>query len=178
MLLIRLTILTIAMFACLPGLTMAGPTPIVATAPAQQMQRNPDLEQAVATRAQSLQSALQPEVKTELDRLSHALQQRIASGTGQGDFYPLVRQDVRRTFPRLTEAQSNLLSFYVLAEITGRLALALEKKRDPDGKNELSEMTSLRLQMVMDRESQLMATLSNILKKISSTQDDLVRNIK
>ncbi len=47
-----------------------------------------------------------------------------------------------------------------------------------DGMNEMSEMTSLRLQMTMDRRSKFISTLSNILKKISSTQDLLVQNLK
>jgi hypothetical protein len=47
-----------------------------------------------------------------------------------------------------------------------------------DGMNEMSEMTSLRLQMTMDRRSKFISTLSNIMKKISSTQDTLVQNIK
>jgi hypothetical protein len=47
-----------------------------------------------------------------------------------------------------------------------------------DGMNEMSEMTSLRLQMTMDRRSKFIATLSNIMKKTSSTQDTLVQNLK
>jgi Arc/MetJ-type ribon-helix-helix transcriptional regulator len=51
-------------------------------------------------------------------------------------------------------------------------------QEDLDGMNELSEMTSLRLQMLMDRRSKLIETLSNILKKIATTQDSLVQNLK
>ena len=47
-----------------------------------------------------------------------------------------------------------------------------------DGMNEMSEMTSLRLQMTMDRRSKFISTLSNMMKKISTTQDTLVQNIK
>ena len=47
-----------------------------------------------------------------------------------------------------------------------------------DGLNELSEMTSLRLQMTMDRRSKFISTLSQMMKKISTTQDTLVQNIK
>lgn len=43
---------------------------------------------------------------------------------------------------------------------------------------ELSELTTLRLQMMMDRRSKFISTLSNILKKLSSTQDTLVQNLK
>ncbi len=44
--------------------------------------------------------------------------------------------------------------------------------------SEISEELSLRLQMVMDRRSKFISTLSQIMKKISTTQDILVQNIK
>jgi hypothetical protein len=47
-----------------------------------------------------------------------------------------------------------------------------------DSMNEMSEMTSMRLQMAMDRRSKLIETLSNIMKKISVTADTLVQNLK
>ncbi|MFN8290482.1 MAG: hypothetical protein U0U70_09505 [Chitinophagaceae bacterium] len=51
-------------------------------------------------------------------------------------------------------------------------------KRDLDSLNEMGEMESLRLQMAMDRLSKLMSTLSNIMKKISKTQDTIIQNLK
>jgi len=62
-------------------------------------------------------------------------------------------------------------------------ASALELLRDDlesslDGMNEMSEMTSLRLQIAMERRSKFIQTLSNIMKKISTTQETLVQNIK
>jgi hypothetical protein len=47
-----------------------------------------------------------------------------------------------------------------------------------DGLNELSEMTSLRLQTTMDRRSKFISTLSQMMKKTSTAQDILVQNIK
>jgi hypothetical protein len=47
-----------------------------------------------------------------------------------------------------------------------------------DSMSEMSEMTSLRLQMAMDRRSKFISTLSNIMKKISETQDTVVQNLK
>jgi oligoendopeptidase F len=47
-----------------------------------------------------------------------------------------------------------------------------------DAMNEMSEMTSLRLQMMMDRRSRFISTLSNIMKKISTTQETIVQNLK
>ena len=50
--------------------------------------------------------------------------------------------------------------------------------RNLDSMNEMSEMTSMRLQMAMDRRSKFISTLSNIMKKISDTQGALVQNLK
>ena len=47
-----------------------------------------------------------------------------------------------------------------------------------DGMNEMSEMTSMRLQMMMDRRRKFIETLSNVMKKISTTQETLVQNLK
>ena len=47
-----------------------------------------------------------------------------------------------------------------------------------DSMNEMSEMTSLRLQMMMDRRSKFISTLSNIMKKISDTQNTIIQNMK
>jgi hypothetical protein len=57
-------------------------------------------------------------------------------------------------------------------------SLENQLKQQLDSMNELSEMTSLRLQMMMDRRSKFISTLSNIMKKISTTQDTLVQNLK
>ena len=47
-----------------------------------------------------------------------------------------------------------------------------------DSMSEMSEMTSLRLQMAMDRRSKFMETLSNIMKKINTTQETITQNLK
>ena len=53
-----------------------------------------------------------------------------------------------------------------------------QMKTDLDSMSEMGEMESLRLQMAMDRMSKMMATLSNLLKKISDTQNAIVQNMK
>ena len=62
--------------------------------------------------------------------------------------------------------------------VQGLKSLLDEMKGKLDGMNEMSEMTSLRLQMTMDRRSKFISTLSQIMKKISTTQDTLTQNIK
>lgn len=57
-------------------------------------------------------------------------------------------------------------------------SLAEKVSRDLDSMNEMSEMNSLRLQIAMDRLSKMQSSLSNILKKIDSTQNQIVQNLK
>lgn len=57
-------------------------------------------------------------------------------------------------------------------------AMTDKMKNDLDSMSEMGEMESLRLQSAMDRKSKMMSTLSNILKKISQTADQIVQNLK
>lgn len=65
-----------------------------------------------------------------------------------------------------------------ILEVEDLKTIQEELKGKLDSMSEMSEMTSLRLQMIMDRRSKFISTLSNIMKKISSTQDILVQNLK
>jgi hypothetical protein len=51
-------------------------------------------------------------------------------------------------------------------------------KGDLDSMYEMSEMTSMRLQMAMDRRSAFVQTLSNMLKKIDKSQEAIIQNMK
>ena len=62
--------------------------------------------------------------------------------------------------------------------VSGLESLLDDIKGKLDGLNEMSEMTSLRLQITMERRSKIIQTLSNIMKKIGTTQETLVQNIK
>lgn len=57
-------------------------------------------------------------------------------------------------------------------------SLVADLEQRLDGMNELTEMTSLRLQMTMDRRSKFIETLSNIMKKLGTTMETLVQNLK
>ena len=57
-------------------------------------------------------------------------------------------------------------------------AEAEELINDIDSMSEMGEMESLRLQMAMDRMSKMMSTLSNLLKKMSDTNSQIVQNMK
>ncbi|MEO7045460.1 MAG: hypothetical protein ABI091_09170 [Ferruginibacter sp.] len=55
---------------------------------------------------------------------------------------------------------------------------AAEIKAKQDSLSEMGETESLRLQMAMDRRSKMMENLSNMLKKMSDTQDQIIQNLK
>jgi len=57
-------------------------------------------------------------------------------------------------------------------------AMVVKLKGDLDSMSEMGEMESLRLQMLMDRKSKMMSTLSNLLKKIHDTQQSIIQNLK
>ncbi len=67
------------------------------------------------------------------------------------------------------------------ALVFSRKAVTGVSKVKPDSTNDMSEMgemTSLRLQMMMDRRSKFITELSNIMKKVSDTQNTIVQNLK
>jgi len=67
-----------------------------------------------------------------------------------------------------------LLAVYAIdVDRQGKMALD-----DLDSMSELGETESLRLQMAMDRMSKMMSTLSNLLKKISDTANQITQNLK
>ena len=47
-----------------------------------------------------------------------------------------------------------------------------------DSLSEMGEEQQLKLQMLLDRRSKLLSTLSNLMKKISQTQDSIIANLK
>jgi hypothetical protein len=140
--------------------------------------RNIALERSAFARKQSIGSFLQPATKARLDPVLRTLLFCLASGSENVDLYAFVQTELYSSFPRLSIEQSNLFTFYVLAETARLLTVPDELKGKLDGMNEMSEMTSLRLQMTMDRRSKFISTLSNIMKKIATTQDSLAQNIK
>lgn len=57
-------------------------------------------------------------------------------------------------------------------------AMVDQIKKDLDSMNEMSELDQIRLQMLMDRRSKMMETLSNLMKKFSDTKEDIIKNMK
>jgi len=85
----------------------------------------------------------------------------------------VVRKDVVKLKAQLVQ-----LSDSITVTKTEVNRLVDNMKNDLDSMSEMGEMESLRLQMAMDRLSKMMSTLSNLLKKISDTQQSITQNIK
>lgn len=173
-----LLLLAIVLLTGLPVLAQRNSATISSPHAVRDVRRDFALEQAAMARNHRLAALLQPEAKAKLDLATRALIAHLASGPEDADPYAFAQQEVRSKFPQLSGEQSNLLSFYVLAEVARILSDPDELKGKLDGMNEMSEMTSLRLQMTMDRRAKFIETLSNIMKKSSTTQETLVQNIK
>lgn len=101
------------------------------------------------------------------------------NGLGGEDAY----QTVRIAIPD-PEAPGGV-QFAAVSLVDGKVTsrYELEAARDAvrnrlDSLSELGEMESLRLQMAMDRMSKMMSTLSNLLKKISETAQEITQNLK
>jgi len=91
-------------------------------------------------------------------------------------FVQLIVTSVARQSDREAEA---LAAEDVSLRERYRIAKAADDDRGQlDAMSEMSEMTSMRLQMQMDRRSKFIEALSNILKKMRETQDAVIQNLK
>ncbi len=125
----------------------------------------------VKTLGEKLRITSSPAVK------SWATQNAAAIAKGPGDSETLARASAQARWPNLRVAAAyDALTFLLLYEAAGDLESAA--KKDLDSMSELGETESLRLQMAMDRLSKMMTALSNILKKIDSTSESIVQNLK
>jgi len=84
-------------------------------------------------------------------------------------------QTARLQSPAVTKVNTPVTTKASAAEIT---KVQDDMKAKLDSLNELSEQRNLKMQMYMDRRSKAMETLSNIMKKISETQDSIIQNMK
>ena len=64
------------------------------------------------------------------------------------------------------------------SKVAKRKPMSDDLKGKLDGMNEISEMTSLHLQMTMDRRSKFVETLSNIMKKVGTTMEAITQKLK
>ena len=80
-----------------------------------------------------------------------------------------------QTTPNVTKVNTTVTA---KASVTDIKKVQDDMQAKQESLNELSEQRSLKMQMYMDRRSKTMETLSNIMKKISETQDSIIQNMK
>ena len=110
--------------------------------------------------------------KTETTTQSQPLNYTLPDKISRIENLPEVTAAVRTEKEQLISFGNELKQFQLETNELDSILVQL------DSMNEMSEEMSLRLQMAMDKRSKFISTLSQIMKKISTTQDILVQNIK
>jgi hypothetical protein len=125
------------------------------------------------------------DAKQKLRDLMNQLNKGVATGTGKPDapcLTPLCRSlaSELRELATATAGLGHPVRLQAPANPTYANLRTLQGplQQNLDSMNEMSEMTSLRLQMAMDRRSKFVETLSNIMKKLSDTSESIVQNMK
>jgi hypothetical protein len=119
-------------------------------------------------RLKRIEAALSPSALAKLLGAAQSLSSQAApvpDANAPGGYATVIM----KSFPDATPAQAVLLTYAVIAVVQQQLKDQLDS---------MSEMTSIRLQMAMDRRAKFVEALSNILKKIDSTSDTIVQNLK
>jgi hypothetical protein len=108
------------------------------------------------------------ELHTEVVSLSNPLTHEI----------PQDELELLGDIQAIMAANVNAYGIFLSDEPWSERKLLDDMKGRLDGMGAMTEEMSLRLQMTMDRRSKVYQSLSNIMKKISTTQETLVQNIK
>jgi hypothetical protein len=114
-------------------------------------------------------------VKLRVRSLAPLFFARASSRPEPAVLHRLAVEVLRCQFLGLSPEELDALAFYLL----GVVASAEEDgKMNQYSLNDLREDFSLKLQIVMDRRSRFISTLSIILERVSSSADTVVANIK
>ena len=144
----------------------------------RELQRDLVLEQQAALRHANLVAVLQPEAREKLSVAVQSTLRWMVARPGDSDVLSAALREINGRFPRLSKQQADLLTLYVMAELTRVLAVRTDLDSKLDSMNELSSETSVRLQMMMDKRSQFMSMLSNIMKASADTRASVIGTLK
>ena len=139
--------------------------------------RDADFEKTVLDRATKLAAVLTAAAKQKLDAPIKLLSDQVGLNPVLGDPGRIARLEVARRFSGTTAEQTDLLNFYVLAEVLRRVSPQTPTTDEGAGQNELAEAIAERQQMALDRRSKLMAALAASMKKIAATPDTAVKDL-
>jgi len=160
------------------------PTLLLSVSDAQQDLADARDEMRALLRAKAhlrqIQSHVTKDIAVNLGRL-HSTQRKISNRLDiDPEFYTRPRKLPDVSTGRYVEVEGRLFAGKPedLVDVDQLSSIIDDLESRLDGMNEMSEMTSLRLQMTMDRRSKFIEALSNIMKKVGATQDAMVQNLK
>jgi hypothetical protein len=117
----------------------------------------------------SILSKVAPRITAIVAQLAAGMGGSLPLPSSSSDLETATIAKLQLQIPGITPSQAELLGLAAIQE-------ALQSQLD--GMNETSEMTSMNLQMAMDRRSLFVEALSNLMKKVDSTQETIVQNLK
>lgn len=159
----------------------------------------PELAPASVTQHERIQRLIGPKTKQRISQIAPAFSARVRQLPPTADFHGLAVAEVRGSVQglgNLSNEDIEALAFLVMMQAAKDAQSDLKNIMDgvkktnqqkqsqraaqnqKDALSEMGEEDSLRLQMAMDRLSKMMATLSNIMKKLAQTQDSIIQNMK
>jgi len=118
---------------------------------------------------------LNPGTKSRLDEMARSLYED-AKSMNFSQFNQLVASRIRKDFPNVSQRESEVILFYALNEIDTKLRSEIEQSQSTVAG--MPEMDMMDLQNAMQRETQLMQMLSNMLKMMHETSMSIIRKIK
>lgn len=141
---------------------------------------------AIGKQMNRISKLLPPDTRRRADQAARTFGDLVLSSQGEVDYHRTASRALAPHFRKLTPQENDVLIAYVMFKNIKPLTATIREmksiesglKGELDDMKKQAEITSLRLQMAMDRRSKFISILSNMSKKISTTQDILVQNIK
>lgn len=143
--------------------------------------RDLELERRVADRLSRLLTLVQRSAEKKLSAAAKEVIKALDRQPPPDDLAAEARREVEKAFPGLSEEQSAVGTFFVLALLAeaGAASLAREDlEGQRDSLTSQSSVAQLRLQSEMDHMSKSSESRSNYLKKFSEVSDQIIGNLK
>lgn len=142
------------------------------------IQRDIKQERAVEKLHSKIKTWLKDSDMRKLIIASRALLKGITKSPETNDPYKMALAEVNKQFVGLTAEQSEILSFYILADIAQLGSKLVEGKKVSVGDDGLSAMESLRLQKAMDKRSRLFDTLGKIMERYDQSAKSVIQSMR
>lgn len=116
-----------------------------------------------------------PLTKNRLDNIVKSLHADIQR-MKFSEFHQVALNKARKEFPNASQKELDVVMFYVLGEIEKKLRQEIEKNQST--RSDMSQMMQLELQDKMNKHTQIMQIIGNILKVMHDTSMAIIRNLR